>query len=322
MKLKKLVSAVTALGVVAALCASLSGCGEKKSDKYKVFICQLAQHEALDAATQGFKDALKEKLGDKVTFDEQNAAGEPATCTTIVNQFVSGKVDLIFANATGALQAAVSATDSIPIVGTSVTDYATALEMKDWSGKTGINVTGTSDLAPLDKQAEMFKELLPNAKKVGILYCSGEANSKYQATEVAKHLKKLGIETKEYTSADSNDLAQVVTTACAEVDALYVPTDNTMASNAQIINNIAEPAKIPIIAGEKGICVGCGIATLSIDYYSIGKKAGEMAYEILVNGKDPAEMDIGFAEDLTQQYIESRCQALGITVPSGYEAIK
>ena len=199
MKLKKLVSAVTALSVVAALCASLSGCGEKKSDKYKVGICQLAQHEALDAATQGFKDALKEKLGDKVTFDEQNAAGEPATCTTIVNQFVSGKVDLIFANATGALQAAVSATDSIPIVGTSVTDYATALEMKDWSGKTGINVTGTSDLAPLDKQAEMFKELLPNAKKVGILYCSGEANSKYQATEVAKYLKKLGIETKEYT---------------------------------------------------------------------------------------------------------------------------
>ena len=207
MKLKKLVSAVTALSVVAALCASLSGCGEKKSDKYKVGICQLAQHEALDASTQGFKDALKEKLGDKVTFDEQNAAGEPATCTTIVNQFVSGKVDLIFANATGALQAAVSATDSIPIVGTSVTDYATALEMKDWSGKTGINVTGTSDLAPLDKQAEMFKELLPNAKKVGILYCSGEANSKYQATEIAKYFKKLGIETKEYTSADSNDLA-------------------------------------------------------------------------------------------------------------------
>ena len=257
-----------------------------------------------------------------MTFDEQNAAGEPATCTTIVNQFVSGKVDLIFANATGALQAAVSATDSIPIVGTSVTDYATALEMKDWSGKTGINVTGTSDLAPLDKQAEMFKELLPNAKKVGILYCSGEANSKYQALEIAKYLKKLGIETKEYTSADSNDLAQVVTTACAEVDALYVPTDNTMASNAQIINNIAEPAKIPIIAGEKGICEGCGIATLSIDYYSIGKKAGEMAYEILVNGKDPAEMDIGFAEDLTKQYIESRCQTFGITVPSGYEAIK
>ena len=324
MKTKKIVAAVTALALTVTALASLSACGEKKSETYKVGICQLAQHDALDAATKGFKDALKEKLGDKVEFEEQNAAGEPATCTTIVNQFVSGKVDLIFANATGALQAAVSATDSIPIVGTSITDYATALEisLKDWTGKTGINVTGTSDLAPLDKQAEMFKELLPNVKKVGILYCSGEANSKYQATEIAKYLKKLGIETKEYTSADSNDLAQVVTTACAEVEALYVPTDNTMASNAEIINNIAEPAKIPIIAGEKGICQGCGIATLSIDYYDIGKKAGEMAYEILVNGKNPADIDIGFATDLTKEYVETRCNNLGITIPEGYSAIK
>ncbi len=324
MKTKKIVAAVTALALTVTALASLSACGGKKSETYKVGICQLAQHDALDAATKGFKDALKEKLGDKVEFEEQNAAGEPATCTTIVNQFVSSKVDLIFANATGALQAAVSATDSIPIVGTSITDYATALEisLKDWTGKTGINVTGTSDLAPLDKQAEMFKELLPNVKKVGILYCSGEANSKYQATEIAKHLKNLGIETKEYTSADSNDLAQVVTTACAEVEALYVPTDNTMASNAEIINNIAEPAKIPIIAGEKGICQGCGIATLSIDYYDIGKKAGEMAYEILVNGKNPADIDIGFATDLTKEYVETRCKNLGITIPEGYSAIK
>ena len=222
------------------------------------------------------------------------------------------------------MQAAVSGTESIPIVGTSITDYATALEidLKDWTGKTGINATGTSDLAPLDKQAEMFKELLPNAKKVGILYCSGEANSKYQATEIAKYLKKLGIETKEYTSADSNDIAQVVTTACSEVDALYVPTDNTMASNVQIINNIAEPKKIPIIAGEKGICNGCGIATLSIDYYSIGKKAGEMAYDILVNGKDPADMDIAFDSAPVKKYIKERCDKFGITVPSDYTEIQ
>ena len=196
MSIKKILSAMTAFALSAAVCLSFAGCGEKKEkDKYTVGICQLAQHEALDAATKGFKDALTEKLGDKVEFKEQNAAGESSTCTTIVNQFVSSKVDLIFANATGALQAAVSGTESIPIVGTSITDYATALEidLKDWTGKTGINATGTSDLAPLDKQAEMFKELLPNAKKVGILYCSGEANSKYQATEIAKYLKKLGI---------------------------------------------------------------------------------------------------------------------------------
>ena len=321
MKLKKIISAITALSITAALCISLSGCGEKKTN-YKVGICQLVQHDALDAATKGFKDALTEKLGDKVTFDEQNAAGEPATCTTIVNQFVSSKVDLIFANATGALQAAVSATDSIPIVGTSITDYATALEMSDWNGKTGINVTGTSDLAPLEDQAKMIKELIPNVKTVGILYCSGEANSNYQATEVAKYLKEMGIESREFTSADSNDLAQVVTSACAAVDAIYIPTDNTMASSTEIINNIAEPAKVPIIAGEEGICKGCGIATLSIDYYSLGKKAGEMAYDILVNGKDPADMEIGFASDLTKKYVKTRCEALGITVPSDYEEIQ
>ena len=324
MKMKKILAAVTALSLTAVTCASLSGCGEKKEkDKYTVGICQLAQHEALDAATKGFKDALTEKLGDKVEFKEQNAAGESSTCTTIVNQFVSSKVDLIFANATGALQAAVSGTESIPIVGTSITDYATALEidLKDWTGKTGINATGTSDLAPLDKQAEMFKELLPNAKKVGILYCSGEANSKYQATEIAKYLKKLGIETKEYTSADSNDIAQVVTTACSEVDALYVPTDNTAASNTEIINNICQPAGIPVITGEEGICSGCGVATLSISYYDLGVATGKMAVKILNGESDISEMPIEYAPQFTKKYNPTICEALGIEVPSDYVAI-
>ena len=320
MKMKKILSAVMALSLAAATCVSLSGCG-KKSAKYTVGICQLVQHEALDAATKGFKDVLKEKLGDDIEFDEQNAANDSATCATIANQFVSNKVDLIMANATPALQAAASATADIPVVATSITDYATALEISDWTGKTGTNITGSSDLAPLKEQAEMIKELFPEAKKVGILYNSGEANSKYQATEVTKALKELGIEAKEYTSADSNDLAQVTTTACAEVDVLYIPTDNTMASNTGIVNNIAEPAKIPVVAGEVGICKGCGVATLSIDYYSIGKKAGEMAYEILVNGAKPGDMEIEYADELTKQYMASRCQTLGITVPDNYEAI-
>ena len=320
MKMKKLLSAVMALTLAAATCVSLSGCG-KKSAKYTVGICQLVQHEALDAATKGFKDALKEKLGDDVEFDEQNAANDSATCATIANQFVSNKVDLIMANATPALQAAAAATADIPIVATSITDYATALEISDWTGKTGKNITGSADLAPLDKQAEMIKELFPNAKKVGILYNSGEANSKYQATVVTAALKELGIEAKEYTSADSNDLASVVTTACAEVDVIYIPTDNTMASNTGIVNNIAEPAKIPVVAGEVGICKGCGVATLSIDYYSIGKKAGEMAYEILVNGAKPGEMEIEYSDTLTKQYMASRCKTLGITIPTDYVAI-
>ena len=321
MKMKKILAAVTALSLTAVTCASLSGCGEKKA-KYTVGICQLVQHDALDAATKGFKDVLKEKLGDDIEFDEQNAANDSATCATITNQFVSNKVDLIMANATPALQAAASATADIPIVATSITDYATALEISDWTGKTGKNITGSADLAPLDKQAEMIKELFPNAKKVGILYNSGEANSKYQATEVTKALKELGIEAKEYTSADSNDLAQVTTTVCAEVDVIYIPTDNTMASNTGIVNNIAEPAKVPVVAGEVGICKGCGVATLSIDYYSIGKKAGEMAYEILVNGKKPGDMEIEYADTLTKQYMASRCKTLGITVPDTYVAIE
>ena len=320
MKMKKILSAVMALTLAAATCVSLSGCGEKKA-KYTVGICQLVQHDALDAATKGFKDVLKEKLGDDVEFDEQNAANDSATCATIANQFVSNKVDLIMANATPALQAAASATADIPVVATSITDYATALEISDWTGKTGTNITGSSDLAPLKEQAEMIKELFPEAKKVGILYNSGEANSKYQATEVTKALKELGIEAKEYTSADSNDLAQVTTTACAEVDVLYIPTDNTMASNTGIVNNIAEPAKIPVVAGEVGLCKGCGVATLSIDYYSIGQKAGEMAYEILVNGAKPGEMEIEYADTLTKQYMASRCKTLGITVPDTYVAI-
>ena len=321
MKMKKILSAVMALSLAAVTCVSLSGCG-KKSAKYTVGICQLVQHEALDAATKGFKDVLKEKLGDDIEFDEQNAANDSATCATIANQFVSNKVDLIMANATPALQAAASATADIPVVATSITDYATALEISDWTGKTGTNITGSSDLAPLKEQAEMIKELFPEAKKVGILYNSGEANSKYQATEVTKALKELGIEAKEYTSADSNDLAQVTTTACAEVDVLYIPTDNTMASNTGIVNNIAEPAKVPVVAGEVGICKGCGVATLSIDYYSIGKKAGEMAYEILVNGAKAGEMEIEYADTLTKQYMASRCKTLGITVPDTYVAIE
>lgn len=290
---------------------------------YKVGICQLVQHAALDAATQGFKDALVATLGEgNVEFDEQNASGDSATCAVIANQFVSNNVDLIMANATPALQAAVSATTDIPIVATSVTDYATALDISDWTGKTGINVTGTSDLAPLGEQANMIKELVPDVQTVGILYCSAEANSKYQATTIEGYLDSMGIAYKEYTAADSNDVALVTQTAVSECDVLYVPTDNTMAYSAEIINSVAEPAGVPIIAGEEGICKGCGIGTLSIDYYSIGYKAGEMAADILTNGTDPATMDIAFAEDLTKEYMADRCATLGITVPDDYVAIE
>lgn len=301
---------------------AVSSAAAADGQTYTVGICQLVQHPALDAATQGFKDALAAKLGDSVTFDEQNAAGDSATCSTICNQFVSSNYDLIMANATASLQAAISATNEIPILGTSITDYATAMDIADWTGTTGINVSGTSDLAPLDQQAEMIKTLFPDAKNVGILYCSAEANSKYQATVISTALTEMGYAVKEYTFSDSNDVSQVTQSACGESDVLYIPTDNTAASCTEAIDNVAAPAGIPIVAGEEGICKGCGVATLSIDYYELGEATGEMAYEVLVNGADISSMEVQFAPNVTYEYMADRCQTLGVTVPEDYVAIE
>ena len=290
---------------------------------YNVGICQLVQHEALDAATQGFKDALVEKLGEgNVEFDEQNASGDSATCATIINQFVSNDVDLILANATPALQAAAAGTADIPILGTSVTDDATALEIDDWTGVTGKNISGTSDLAPLSEQAAMLNELFPDAKNVGILYCSAEANSVYQANTIRTSLEEMGYTCTDYTFTDSNDIASVTTNAAAECDVIYVPTDNAAASNAEVINNVCLPAGVPIIAGEEGICSGCGVATLSISYYDIGYKAGEMGYDVLVNGADISTMEIASAENVTKKYDADRCKELNIEIQEDYVAIE
>ncbi len=329
---RKLLSVIMASALVLSLAACGSSGGSKESEdkgggesgkSYTIGICQLVQHDALDAATEGFRDALTELCGEgNVTFDEQNAQGEHNMCATIVNQFVSDNVDLILANATDPLTTAATATADIPIIGTSVTDYATALQIEDWTGATGLNVSGTSDLAPIDEQAAMLKELLPEVKKAGILYCSAEPNSKYQAELFKKELEKDNIECKEYTAADSNEIQSVVTSAVSEVEAVYIPTDNTMASNTEIIKNICVPAKIPVIAGEQGICTGCGVATLSISYYDIGYKAGEMAYDVLANGADISAMDIEFAPEVTKMYNKEICDALNITVPDDYEPIE
>ena len=288
---------------------------------YNIGICQLVQHPALDDATKGFRDALTDKLGDKVVFDEQNANGEPATSAIICNQFVSAGVDLIMANATPALQAAQTATNAIPILGTSVTDYGTALDIDDWTGKTGKNISGTSDLAPLDDQAAMIKEIFPDAKKIGIIYCSAEPNSKYQEKIITEYLTDMGYKVQSYTFSDSNDLQTVATSAVAESDLIYVPTDNTVASNTEIIKNVTLPAKVPVIAGEEGACSGCGIATLSISYYDLGYTTGEMAYEILVNGADPAAMEIRYAPKFTKKYNPEISELLGITFSDDYEAL-
>jgi len=332
--MKKLLSILLALAMLCALAACGSGTTEPETSAtasaqdtsadgktYVVGICQLVQHAALDAATQGFKDALTDKLGDKVTFDEQNAAGDSATCATICNQFVSENVDLILANATPALQAAAAVTEDIPIIGTSITDFATALNISDWTGATGTNISGTSDLAPLDQQAAMVQELFPDAKNVGILYCSAEANSQYQVKIVGEALKAFGYTVTEFTFVDSNDVSAVTQSAASESDVLYIPTDNTAASCAEVINNICLTAGVPIIAGEENLCSACGVATLSINFYDIGYAAGEMAYDVLVNGADISTMEIQYAPKVTKEYNPTLCDQLGIAVPADYVAI-
>ena len=290
---------------------------------YTIGICQLVQHEALDAATQGFKDAVEEGLGkDNVTFEEQNASGDSATCATIINQFVSDNVDLILANATPALQAAAQGTDSIPVLGTAVTEYGVALDIDNFDGLVGTNVSGTSDLAPLDQQAAMLQELFPDAKNVGLLYCSAEANSQYQVDTVQAALEKLGYTCKQYSFSDSNDLASVATTAANESDVMYLPTDNTVASNTEIVRNICEPAGVPIIAGEEGICAGCGVATLSISYYDLGVATGKMAVKILTGEAKVSEMPVEYAPEFTKKYNAELAEAMGVTIPDDYVAIE
>lgn len=292
------------------------------AEAYTVGICQLVQHDALDAATQGFKDALTEELGDAVTFDEQNAQGDSNTCSTIINGFVSNNVDLILANATPALQAAQAGTNEIPVLGTSVTEYGVALGIEGFDGLVGNNISGTSDLAPLDQQAAMLNELFPDAKTVGLVYCTAEANSQYQVDEVQKFLEELGYTCKQYGFSDSNDLSSVATTAASESEVIYVPTDNTVAANTEILNNICQPAGVPVIAGEEGICAGCGVATLSISYYDLGVATGKMAAKILTGESKVEEMPIEYAPQFTKKYNAELCEALGVTVPDDYVVIE
>ena len=292
-----------------------------EAQTFVVGICQLVQHPALDAATEGFKEALTAKLGDKVTFIEQNASGDSAACTTICNQFVGEEVDLIMANATPALQAAATATNTIPVLATSITDFGSALGIEEWTGVTGTNISGTSDLAPLDGQAEILKELFPDAKTVGILFCDGEANSLFQVDTIQPMLEEMGFEVKRFSFSESSLVSSVTEAACSECDVLYIPTDNTAASCAEAINNVALNAGKPIVCGEENLCKGCGVATLSISYHDIGFACGEMAAEILLDGADVSAMPVQFAPQFTKEFNADICAALNITVPDDFVAI-
>ena len=338
MKLSKL----AALALAGAMTLSLAACGgatastapsadpapsaapsesaAPSAQTYVVGICQLAPHVALDAATEGFKDALNEALPGQVEFKMGNAAGDSPTCATIVNGFVSDGVDLIMANATPALQAAASATGDIPVLGTSVTEYGVALGIDGFTGTVGTNVSGTSDLAPLDQQAAMIKEWFPDAKTVGLLYCSAEPNSQYQVDVVQAELEKLGYTCTQYPFSDTNDMASVTQNAADHSEILYVPTDNTVANNAGIVDNICH-GKLPVFTGEEGICAGCGVATLSISYYDLGVATGKMAVKILTGESNVSEMPIEYAPQFTKKFNEAICADLGLTPPDGYEVI-
>ena len=330
-------SKVTAVAAASAMVLSLAACGgtsgtsstpapdsstpAEGTASYTVGICQQMTHEALDAATQGFKDALNELLPGQVEFVEQDAGGEYANCGTIMDGFVAEGVDLILANATYPLQAAASATADIPVLGTSVTDYATALSIEDWTGTVGGNISGTSDLAPLDQQAAMLNELFPDAVNVGLLYCSGEPNSVYQVETIQGYLEDMGYTCTQYAFTDVNDLSSVAQTACDGSDVIYIPTDNTAAANTETIANVVIPAGVPVIAGESGICSGCGVATLSISYYGLGYTTGEMAAQILTGEADISTMPVEYAPNVTKMYNAANCEALGLTMPEDYEPI-
>lgn len=317
---KQIFSLLSALLLTVGSLTILSDAEESRT--YTIGICQFTRHNALDAATRGFKDALTENLGSQIIFEEQNAHGDYATCSSVINSLVSQNVDLILANATVSLQIASTATTEIPILGTSVTEYGAALQIDDFDGTVGRNISGTSDLAPLDEQAAMIYELFPEAEKIGLLYCSAESNSEYQIDVISSELESLGYACEQYTFSDSNDISSVAANAASLCDVIYVPTDNTVASNAELIANICIPEGVPVIAGEESTCKICGIATLSINYYDLGYRTGEMAVRILADGADISDMPIEYADELTKRYNKEICEKLGIEIPEDYMALE
>ena len=304
--MKKIVSIVLAMAMLAAV---LAGCGAADDGKYTIGVCQLMVHESLDQATQGFIDALTaemESAGKKVEIDTQ-VAGDSSLCTTVINTFTAKKVDLIMANATPALTAAANATTSIPVLGTSVTDYPSS-----FGGSVPANVSGTSDAVPFDEQAKMMIEtlnLVPG-DKVGVLYCTNESNSVVQYEAVKALFEAEGIVVEAYTFSETTELQALTTTMANEVKAVYIPSDNTVAANDTVVGTICTEKNVPVYTSYGGaVCY----ASLSIDYYQLGYETGKMAADILLNGKNPSDYEI-MTLTPSVSYNEELCATLGIAV--------
>ena len=304
---------VTAAAAILAGCGSSNGSDSASGDKaYKIGVIQLTEHAALDASNEGFVETVNAS-GLNVSIDQQNAQNDQSACQTIASKFVGDGVDLIFAIATPAAQAAAGATSDIPIVGTAITDFAASGLVKD-NDKPGTNVTGSSDLTPVAEQLEMMQKVLPDVKKVGLLYCSAESNSDIQIQAAKDELDALGISYDEYAVSSSNEIQSVVESAVGKVDALYAPTDNTIAAGAAQVGQICKENKLPFVTGEEGMCMAGGLFTLSINYKDLGKAAGEMAVKILKGESKPADMAIEHlsTKDLVVVKNDEMASAIGV----------
>ena len=309
----------------------LAGCGNNATDSKgsatastavkNIGVVQLVQHDALDASNKGFVDGLKEKGyedGKNIKIEQQNAQGEQANAQTIAKQFVDGKKDLIFAIATPAVQASYNSTKEIPIIFTAVTDPVKAEVAKDWKSS-GTNVTGTSDKVPVDKQIELLKKLIPNAKTVGVIYSTSETNSVIQVEELKAAATKQGLAVKEIGVTTVNEINQNLSSALGEIDVLYTPTDNTVASGYALVGKLCVEKNIPIIGAEEAVVTKGGLASIGIDYYKLGKEAGFKAAEVLA-GKKPTEVEITTLSEMSFTINTDVAKKLNITIPADVDA--
>ena len=323
-----------AAGLMLTLALGVLGCGgdkkeaPKKAEKVNVGIVQLVEHAALDAANKGFVEGLASKgykEGQNITYDRQNAQADQSNLQNIAHRFVNNKVNLICAIATPAAQTVANVTSDIPIVATAVTDYKTAKLVKD-NAKPGTNVTGTTDMNPVEQQLDLLLKIVPNAKSVGTIYCSSEVNSQLQVDILKKAATAKGVTIKEATVSNVNDIQQAARSLVGKVQAIYVPTDNVLASAMPTLVSVTEEAKLPVICGEGGMVKAGGLATLGVDYYKLGFQAGEMAADILSGKSKPADMAIQAQKEFKAMVNLKEAEKIGLKVPEdvlkGAELVK